>query len=113
MNYLAHVYLSHETPEAITGAMLGDFVKGRVPDRWGAQVRSAILRHRAIDRYTDEHALVRAGRLLIGSAPRRFAGILLDVFYDHFLARRWSRYYDRPLVEFTRSVYDVLLPQRS
>lgn len=93
--------------------MLGDFVKGRVPEHWSAAVRAGILRHRAIDRYTDGHEQVRASRAIISPERRRFAGILLDIFYDHFLARRWARYHERPLAEFTRSVYAVLLPQRA
>jgi acyl carrier protein phosphodiesterase len=109
MNYLAHVFLSHETPDAIVGAMLGDFVKGRSVERWGAQVRAAILLHRAVDGYTDAHAVVRASRTLVTPERRRFAGILVDVFYDHFLALHWARYHERPLPEFTRSVYAVLL----
>ncbi|HEY8553470.1 MAG TPA: ACP phosphodiesterase [Burkholderiales bacterium] len=113
MNYLAHLYLSHETPEAITGAMLGDFVKGRVPEHWGPEVRRAIALHRAIDRYTDSHPAVVASRALISPERRRFAGILIDVFHDHFLARDWPRYHPRPLAEFTRTVYRVLLPQRA
>ncbi|HEX7045498.1 MAG TPA: ACP phosphodiesterase [Burkholderiales bacterium] len=113
MNYLAHLYLSHETPEAVTGAMLGDFVKGRVPEHWGAGVRRAIVLHRAIDRYTDSHPAVAASRALISPERRRFAGILIDIFHDHFLARDWLRYHARPLPEFTRAVYRVLLPQRA
>lgn len=113
MNYLAHVFLSQQTPEAITGALLGDFVKGRAPEQWGAQVHAAILLHRAIDRYTDQHELVRASRALVSGERRRFAGILVDVFYDHFLARHWTRYSERPLKEFTAEVYRVLLPQRA
>lgn len=113
MNYLAHVYLSHQTAAAITGAMLGDFVKGRVPEGWNAEVRAAILLHRAIDRYTDAHPAVGASRALISPARRRFGGILVDVFHDHFLARHWARYHDRPLPEFTQRVYRVLWPQRA
>jgi acyl carrier protein phosphodiesterase len=113
MNYLAHVFLSHQTPDAIVGAMLGDFVKGRSVEGWSAEVRAAILLHRAVDRYTDAHAIVRASRALVTPERRRFAGILVDVFYDHFLARHWVRYHDRPLPEFTRSVYTALLARRA
>lgn len=112
MNYLAHVFLSHDTAAAITGAMLGDFVKGRVPEHWGADVDAAIQLHRAVDRYTDRHPAVQACRVLVSSERRRFAGIMIDVFFDHFLARDWSRYYDRPLGEFTQTVYAVLLSGR-
>jgi acyl carrier protein phosphodiesterase len=113
VNYLAHLFLSHRTPEAVTGALLGDFVKGSLPAQWSPALRDAVLLHRAIDRYTDGHAAVAAGRLLISRERRRFAGILVDVFFDHFLARRWSRYSAQPLAEFTAEVYAILLPQRS
>lgn len=113
MNYLAHVFLSHETPDAVTGALLGDFVKGRAPERWGAAVRHAILLHRAIDRYTDGHAVVCASRALISPERRRFAGILVDIFYDHFLARHWSRFCAQPLTNFTGDIYRLLLPRRA
>lgn len=113
VNYLAHVFLSHETPDAIVGAMLGDFVKGRVIDGWSDDVRAAIVLHRAIDRFTDRHPLTLASRVLVSEERRRFAGILVDVFYDHFLARHWPRFHPLPLARFTQTIYDALLPRRS
>jgi acyl carrier protein phosphodiesterase len=118
VNYLAHTLLSSHTPEAIVGGMLGDFVKGSVPARYGPEVRAAILTHRAIDRYTDAHELHRASRALVSPERRRFAGILVDVFYDHFLVRHWARFSAQPLPGFTQSVYAALqsrhdsLPER-
>lgn len=118
MNYLAHALLSSHSPDAIVGGMLGDFVKGLVPVHYGPEVRAAILAHRAIDRYTDAHELHRASRALVSAPRRRFAGILVDVFYDHFLVRHWARYSAEPLSEFTQSVYAALqsrlgsLPER-
>ncbi|MFL6624210.1 MAG: ACP phosphodiesterase [Sulfurifustis sp.] len=113
MNYLAHVFLSRDTPAAVTGAMLGDFVKGQVPEHWGPEVDAAIQLHRAIDRYTDQHPAVLACRTLVSPTRRRFAGIMIDVFFDHFLARDWARYHPQPLREFTQAIYAVLLPQRA
>lgn len=113
VNYLAHVFLSHENPDAIVGAMLGDFVKGRVIVGWNEDVRAAILLHRAIDRFTDRHPLTLASRALVSEERRRFAGILVDVFYDHFLARHWSRFHPLPLAQFTQTIYGALLPRRS
>jgi len=112
MNYLAHAYLARATPELLTGGLLGDFVKGRLDDRYPPAVCAGIAQHRAIDRFTDDHPLVLASRACIAPERRRFAGILVDVFYDHFLARHWPRYHDQPLERFTRSVYAVLWPQR-
>lgn len=108
MNYLAHVFLSRSSPEGIVGGMLGDFVKGRGSEMYSAPVRAAIELHRAVDRYTDAHPQVCASRARISSARRRFAGIMVDVFYDHFLACHWQDYSDVPLEQFTRQVYAVL-----
>jgi acyl carrier protein phosphodiesterase len=112
MNYLAHAFLSRATPELLTGGMLGDFVKGRIDDRYSAGVCAGIALHRAIDRYTDDHPVVQASRAHVAPERRRFAGILVDVFYDHFLALHWQRYSAVPLHRFTREVYAVLWPQR-
>jgi len=111
MNYLAHALLSHTTPQLLIGGMLGDFVKGAVKGHYPPEVRAGILLHRAIDGYTDAHPLVHASRARISPARRRFAGVLVDVFYDHFLACHWSRYADQPLKTFTQQVYATLLPQ--
>jgi acyl carrier protein phosphodiesterase len=113
MNYLAHAFLSRHTPDAITGGLLGDFVKGQGFERYPPAVRDAILLHRAIDRFTDAHAIPRASRTLVSPGRRRFAGILVDVFYDHFLARHWSRYSTTALEDFTQQVYATLWPQRA
>lgn len=111
MNFLAHAFLSRSSPELLIGGLLGDFVKGRERlQQYSPAVRAGIHLHRAIDRYTDAHASVRASCSLISPARRRFAAILVDVFYDHFLARHWTRYADLPLEDFTQQVYATLLP---
>lgn len=110
MNFLAHAFLSRSSPELLIGGLLGDFVKGALGERYTPTMRAGILLHRAIDRYTDAHAIVRASCTLISPVRRRFAAILVDVFYDHFLARHWSRYAELPLEDFTQQVYSTLLP---
>ncbi len=111
MNYLAHAFLSRSSPELLIGGLLGDFVKGREQLlQYSPAVGAGIRLHRAIDRYTDTHAIVRASCTLISPARRRFAAILVDVFYDHFLARHWTRYTELPLEDFTQQVYATLLP---
>jgi len=111
MNFLAHAFLSRSSPELLIGGLLGDFVKGRERlQQYSLAVCAGIHLHRAIDRYTDAHATVRASCALISPARRRFAAILVDVFYDHFLACHWTRYADLPLEDFTQQVYATLLP---
>ncbi|MFQ5995329.1 MAG: ACP phosphodiesterase [Acidiferrobacterales bacterium] len=109
MNYLAHLYLSGCTPEAVLGALLGDFVKGSLGTAYNQRIRQGILLHRRIDRFTDDHEVVREGRRIISIERRRFAGIMIDVFFDHFLARHWSHYADIVLEEFARDVYVILM----
>jgi acyl carrier protein phosphodiesterase len=108
MNYLAHTLLSHECDEAILGALLGDFVKGPLADDMPTAIRDGIRLHRSIDRYTDAHPVVLSSRGLISDTRRRFAPIMVDIFYDHFLARHWNDYCDVPLPRFAQRVYDVL-----
>jgi acyl carrier protein phosphodiesterase len=118
MNYLAHTFLSHHSSDAVLGAILGDFVKGPLDATYPSAVREAILLHRAVDRYTDAHPIPLTARLLVSAPRRRFAPILIDVFYDHFLARHWDDYCDVPLPQFAEYVYEVLrvrcheLPER-
>ncbi|MGG6462216.1 ACP phosphodiesterase [Solilutibacter silvestris] len=112
MNYLAHTWLARQSDDAILGALLGDFVLGQsaLLD-WPEPVRAEIVRHRHIDRYTDTHPAVTAARARFGEL-RRYAGIVLDVYFDHCLAREWSRWSDVPLDDFTARVYRVLQERR-
>lgn len=113
MNYLAHAWLARHSDDAILGALLGDFVFGQstLPD-WPAPVRVEIVRHRRIDRYTDDHPAVTAARAGFGPL-RRYAGIVLDVYFDHCLARDWARWNAAPLGEFTARVYRILDAHRT
>ena len=76
-------------------------------------MRDAITLHRAIDRYTDAHEVVRESRARVSTERRRFAGVLVDIFFDHFLARHWERFCNQSLDAFTTQVYTVLRTRRS
>lgn len=113
MNYLAHAWLARHSDDAILGALLGDFVFGQsaLAD-WPQPVRAEIVRHRRIDRYTDDHAAVTAMR--VGFGPlRRYAGIVLDVYFDHCLAQGWARWNEAPLAGFTARIYRILDERRA
>ncbi|MGE4366167.1 ACP phosphodiesterase [Thermomonas sp.] len=112
MNYLAHAWLARQSDDAILGALLGDFVLGQSAlDDWPAPVRAEIVRHRRIDRYTDTHPAVADARARFGPL-RRYAGIVLDVYFDHCLARDWARWDATPLDAFTGRIYRVLDERR-
>jgi acyl carrier protein phosphodiesterase len=113
MNYLAHLYLARPDPEAMLGALLGDFVFGRSAlQDYSPVERREILVHRQVDRYTDTHPLVVAARARFGPGLRRYAGIALDVYYDHCLARDWDRHAEVPLDDFSARFYHSLLSRR-
>ena len=112
MNYLAHLFLSDGTPASLIGNLLGDFVKGSAVNLYPEEIRNGIDLHRKVDRYTDSHAIVRSSISLVCAQRRRFAGVLVDVFYDHFLAKNWLEYSEIPLRDFSRNSYKVLQDNR-
>ena len=109
MNYLAHLYLAGDSPRALVGSLAADFVKGRVPEDQNDEVRRAILLHRQIDGFTDRHPIHAESRRRVAPPRRRYAGVLVDLFYDHFLAAEWSRYSAVPLEQYCARVYAVLI----
>lgn len=108
MNYLAHLYLARDSDELLVGNFIGDFVKGKLKDRYPPKIARGIILHRKIDAYTDSHPVLRDCRSLISSKRRRFSGVIIDVFFDHFLNVNWTRYSTVPLDEFIRNVCDVI-----
>jgi acyl carrier protein phosphodiesterase len=111
MNYLAHLHLGGEAPAQLLGSLYGDFVKGPLDGRHGEAIEAAIRLHRRIDAYTDGHPVVCAARARFPAGRRRVAGILLDLFFDHCLARDWPQYGEGSLDAFTTETYRVLLTE--
>ncbi|MGH8346218.1 MAG: ACP phosphodiesterase [Pseudomonas sp.] len=112
MNYLAHLHLGGQRPGQLLGSLYGDFVKGRLQGQFAPDIEGAIQLHRSIDVFTDRHPLVDVALSRFSLTRRRYAGIVLDVFFDHCLARDWALYADRPLALFTSDVYRVLSSER-
>jgi acyl carrier protein phosphodiesterase len=92
---------------------MGDFVKGAIGDRYPPKIKRGIELHRKIDAYTDSHPITRASRKLYSPARRRFAGIIVDLCYDHFLYRHWLEFSDVKLDRFISCVYDILMTHRA
>jgi acyl carrier protein phosphodiesterase len=108
MNYLAHVFLARHDDAAMVGAMLGDFVKANDVLAYPPAIAREITLHRHIDSYTDSHPVVRDAKELFGEGRRRYAGIVLDVFYDHELSRHWARWSDEPRDRLIARFYAAL-----
>ena len=117
MNYLAHALLAGDDDALRLGGMLGDFVHGQPdPASYPARVISGIRLHRAIDVYTDAHPQVLSAKACLPPPYRRYAGILLDMWFDHCLARSFPHWSDQPLPEYSMALrallrrQDALLP---
>jgi acyl carrier protein phosphodiesterase len=109
MNFLAHSLLAGDLEADRVGGVIGDFVKGYLPAGLSPALASGVALHRAIDGYAERHPAFAASRKRIGPARRRVAGVLVDLFYDHLLAREWSRYAKTTLENHAAQVYASLL----
>ena len=108
MNYLAHLFLSEDDTESLIGSLMGDSHKGAIGPGLSPALRRGVLVHRRVDSYTDAHDVVARGKARMSPDFRRYAGILLDLFYDHFLARHWSSDSAEPLDAFAARVYQIV-----
>ena len=109
MNHLAHFFLAERAPEAIVGAFLGDFVKGKIgANDFPPLMRDEIVIHRRIDAFTDANEITMDSKNRFVKTRRRFAGIVLDVAFDHFLAKNWTDYAAENLDDFARFAYHAL-----
>lgn len=105
MNFLAHALLAGQSPSLIVGGVIGDWIKGPLPGSLPPDLAQGVALHRAIDAFVETHPAFSASRSRVSPARRRYAGVLVDIFYDHVLARDWDRYHDKSLPIYCQSVY--------
>ena len=109
MNFLAHLFLAGGAPESIIGNLMGDFVQGVDVGAYPEAVRAGIRMHQRVDSFTDANAIVIRSKKRMPPPYRRYAGVLVDVFYDHFLAVGWRDYSpETSLDDFAQRTYGVL-----
>lgn len=108
MNFLAHSLLGFDRSALIAGQFCGDFVRGSDLSRFPAEIERGIRLHRHLDRFTDTHAALTPLRQQIPDVPQRFAGIVVDVMFDHYLARRWELVSDVSLEQHADTVHQAL-----
>ena len=92
MNFLAHIYLSRDSNDITIGNFIGDYVKGHEFEKYPTGIRNGILLHRKIDYFTDTHAIVKEDKKLFVGRYHKYAGIITDILYDHYLALGWSNF---------------------
>ena len=108
MNFLAHIYLSFDDPQITLGNFMADSVRGRDYRKYPEQIQKGVLLHRAIDTFTDAHPITRKSSKRLHSRYRHYSMVIVDIYYDHFLARNWSSYSEVPLEDFTDNFYKLL-----
>lgn len=112
LNFLAHTYLSGDDDDLKIGNFLGDFVKGRLNKLSNSQYSEGIIRglalHREIDFFTDLHPTVRQSIDRLKPKYHKFSGIVVDVFYDHILAKNFAQYSEISLEKYSQNFYDLL-----
>ena len=118
MNFLAHIYLSAENDQIKIGNFIADSIKGNSFDHFPSLIQQGILIHRKIDSFTDSHPIVKISKRRLHPRYRHYDGVIIDILYDHFLAKYWSNYSDIPLEQYASSFYKLLennmdiLPER-
>ena len=112
VNFLAHLCLADLHGICLPGSLLGDFAKGPIDDLPTREVQLAVSLHRRIDSFTDQHELVRRGKQRLDPELRHFRGVLIDIFFDHYLSRHWDRFHDQPLEAFCAAVYEQIAAHR-
>ena len=105
MNHFAHLALAQPTVESTVGNLLGDFARGVDPASLPASIQAGLRNHRMVDRFTDSHPLVMEMKRGFSARRRRFAGIALDIYFDHLLLNHWDRFEERGLEESIAGFY--------
>jgi len=119
MNHLAHLFLSQRDPNLMVGNFIADHIKANKIEPYSEEIRNGIMMHRAIDHFTDSHPLVKQSKARLFPKYSHYASVLVDMFYDHILARNWATYSPISLESFSKSAYHILksktaeMPDRS
>ena len=108
MNFLAHIYLSGDSNAVTIGNFIADGIRGKDYKNYPTDIQKGILLHREIDTFTDAHKTVRQSTKRLHKNYGHYSGVIVDILYDHFLAKNWANYSDIPLEKYVNDFYYVL-----
>ncbi len=108
MNFLAHIYLSGENDLIKIGNLMADGIRGKQFETYPLDIQKGIFLHRGIDTFTDAHPVFRQSTKRLHAKYHHYAGVIVDVFYDHFLAKNWTQFSEEPLIEYVNRFYTSL-----
>lgn len=112
MNFLAHLYLSEDNTNIMIGNFIADHIRGNQFTHLSPEIQQGIKLHREIDTFTDAHEITRKSKRRLHKRYGLYAGIIIDIFYDHYLAKNWNDYSAIPLDVYVDSVYGLLEEKR-
>lgn len=108
MNFLAHLYLSQNKTNLIIGNFIADFIKGNKLQNFNKEIQQGITLHRKIDSFTDAHPTFRKSKRRLHKRYRHYNSIIIDIFYDYFLAKNWNTFSTVTLNKYTKNIYTIL-----
>jgi len=108
LNYLAHAYLSFGEPKILVGNLIGDSVRGNIERTYEREIVIGIKLHREIDKFTDNHALVKEAQEILKPVYGKYSSVITDMYFDYFLGKYWKNYHEMPLNDFAHQVYDTI-----
>jgi acyl carrier protein phosphodiesterase len=108
MNFLAHIYLSGDDDLIKIGNFMADGIRGKHFENYPLKIQQGIILHRFIDSYTDSHPVFRTSTKRLHQNYHHYSGVIIDVFYDHFLAKNWIKYSNESLESYTENFYQSL-----
>ena len=108
MNFLAHIFLSNNDNQITIGNFIADGIRGKRYKKYPIDIQKGILLHRQIDTFTDAHPTVRQSTKRLHENYGHYSGVIVDILYDHFLAKNWTQYSEVPLPEYIERFYDLL-----
>lgn len=104
MNFLAHLYLSQSNTNIMIGNFIADHIRGNNFSHFSKEIQQGILLHREIDTFTDAHEVVRKSKRRLHERYRHYDGVIIDIFFDHYLAKNWATYSAIPFETYTNSI---------
>ncbi len=108
MNFLAHIYLSGKNEDLMFGNFIADAIKGKAIGNYSKSIQEGIRLHREIDNFTDNHHIFKKSRKRLMDKYHKFSGVIVDMYYDHFLAVNWKEYSTEDLDVFVDKTYKIL-----
>ncbi|MCE3280160.1 MAG: acpH [Bacteroidetes bacterium] len=108
MNFLSHLFLSGNSEGLIIGNFIADSVKGSDYKNYPEEIQKGILLHRQIDTFTDKHPIVEESKIRLREKYHKYSSVIIDVYYDHFLASNWDQFSSVALNDYTKEIYSII-----